>query len=182
MLKENYSTFVKEKIRKVIESKTQEIKFEAKAIGIKANKEWEANVSEEALSSVINQDINTAETKNFYKFSAEISNKLLHILKELYPDNSIYSSGHFYYPPTGFMGWHTNYKMPEERIYITYASEQEKSFFRYLEGDKVITDYDDQGLTVRRFSVSNKRPYFWHCAGSDCDRFSFGYRLKPIES
>ena len=80
------------------------------------------------------------------------------------------------------MGWHTNYKMPEERVYITYASEQGKSFFRYLEGDKVITDYDDKGLTVRRFAVSSKRPYFWHCAGSDCDRFSFGYRLKPIES
>ena len=182
MLKETYSTSIKDKIEKVIEPYIQDIKLQAKRVGKKPQEEWKDYLSEKALDSVVNEKIDIAEQKNLHRFSAEISGKLLHFLKEIYVNKSIYISGHFYYPPTGFMGWHTNYKMPEERVYITYASEQGKSFFRYLEGDKVITDYDDKGLTVRRFAVSSKRPYFWHCAGSDCDRFSFGYRLKSIKS
>ena len=182
MLREKYSTSVKHKIEKIIKSYTQEIKLQAKRIGKRPESQWKEYISEEALKSVIDQDIDIAEKKNLHRFSAELSGKLLHFLKEIYSDKSIYISGHFYYPPTGFMGWHTNYKMPEERVYVTYASEKGESFFRYLEEGKVITDYDDQGLTVRRFAVSNERPYFWHCAGSNCDRFSFGYRLKPLES
>tara|TARA_R100001082_G_scaffold107551_1_gene81588 strand:- start:426 stop:974 length:549 start_codon:yes stop_codon:yes gene_type:complete len=182
MLKENYSTSVKSKLKKVIEPYIQDIKLQAKRVGKRPQENWKDYLSEKALNSVLNEKINVAEQKNIHRFSAEISGKLLHFLKEIYADKAIYISGHFYYPPTGFMGWHTNYKMPEERVYITYASEQGESFFRYLEGGKVITDYDDKGLTVRRFAVSNERPYFWHCAGSNCDRFSFGYRLKPIES
>lgn len=179
MIKETYSTSIKEKIEKIIESKIQNIRLQAKNTGKRPEGKWQEYLSEEALNSVISQNIDIAKKKNLHRFSTEISGKLLHFLKEIYANNSIYVSGHFYYPPTGFMGWHTNYKMPEERVYITYASEQGKSFFRYLEGGKVITDYDDKGLTVRRFSVSSERPYFWHCAGSACDRFSFGYRLKP---
>tara|TARA_R100000742_G_C4245646_1_gene64640 strand:+ start:264 stop:812 length:549 start_codon:yes stop_codon:yes gene_type:complete len=182
MLKETYSTSVKDKIEKVIEPYIQDIKLQAKRIGKRPQEKWKDYLSEEALGSVVDKQIDTANEKNLHRFSAGISSKLLHILKEIYSNKSIYISGHFYYPPTGFMGWHTNYKMPEERLYVTYASEQGESFFRYLEGGKVITDYDDKGLTVRRFAVSSKRPYFWHCAGSDCDRFSFGYRLKPVES
>ena len=182
MLKETYPAFAKEKIKKIIEDRTQDIKLQAKRIGKRPEDKWRDYLSEEVLKSVIDKDINAAKDSNLHSFSAEISNKLLHILKEIYSDKSIYTSGHFYYPPTGYMGWHTNYQMPEERVYVTYASEKGESFFRYLEGDKVITDYDDKGLTVRRFSVSSERPYFWHCAGSNCDRFSFGYRLKPIES
>ena len=179
MIKETYSTSIKEKIEKIIESKIQNIRLQAKNTGKRPEGKWQEYLSEEALNSVISQNIDIAKKKNLHRFSTEISGKLLHFLKEIYANNSIYVSGLFYYPPTGFMGWHTNYKMPEERVYITYASEQGKSFFRYLEGGKVITDYDDKGLTVRRFSVSSERPYFWHCAGSACDRFSFGYRLKP---
>ena len=182
MLKETYSNSVKDKIEKVIESYIQDIKLQAKRIGKRPETRWEEYLSEKALNSVISENIDIAKQKNLHKFSTEISGKFLHFLKGIYVNKSIYVSGHFYYPPTGFMGWHTNYKMTEERVYITYASEQGKSFFRYLEGDKVITDYDDQGLNVRRFAVSGERPYFWHCAGSECDRFSFGYRLKPINS
>ena len=179
MIKESYSKSVTEKIEEIIESKIQSITLQAKKIGKKPNEKWEDYVSEKALNSVISENIDIAKQKNLHRFSAEISGKLLHFLKEIYANHFVYVSGHFYYPPTGFMGWHTNYKMPEERVYITYASEEGKSFFRYLEGDTVITDYDNKGLTVRRFAVSSERPYFWHCAGSACDRFSFGYRLKP---
>ena len=42
----------------------------------------------------------------------------------------------------------------------------------------MITDYDNKGITVRQFKVTDKPPYFWHCVGSECDRVSFGYTLN----
>ena len=79
------------------------------------------------------------------------------------------------------MGWHTNFKYPCKRLYITYASEDKKSFFRYRDPEtgEIITDYDDKGITIRQFYVSRKPPYFWHCVGSDCIRISLGYRINP---
>jgi len=71
----------------------------------------------------------------------------------------------------------TNYKSPGKRLYVTYASEDKKSFFRYRDPEtkEIITDYDDKGITTRQFYVPKKSPYFWHCVGSDCTRVSFGY-------
>ena len=128
MLKETYSTSIKDKIEKIIESNYQNITLQAKKIGKRPDEKWEECISEEALNSVISENIDIAKQTNLHRFSAEISGKLLHFLKEIYANHSIYVSGHFYYPPTGFMGWHTNYKMPEERVYLTYASEKGKSF------------------------------------------------------
>ena len=101
-------------------------------------------------------------------------------MKELYPDRQVVGSGHYYYPKTGYMGWHTNSNQPDDRLYITYASEDKKSFFRYYVDGKVVTDYDNKGFNFRTFSLSDKEPYFWHCVGSECDRFSFGYRLVNV--
>ena len=94
--------------------------------------------------------------------------------------DDVTSSGWFIYPPTGYMGWHTNYKKSCYRLYISYATEHQKSFFRYLnpETNEIITDYDDQGITIRKFFVPPKPPYFWHCVGSNCIRISLGYRIN----
>ena len=77
------------------------------------------------------------------------------------------------------MGWHTNYDQPGHRLYITYSSENNKSFFRYRNRgeNQIMTDYDDKGITIREFLVPYKKPYFWHCVGSECDRISFGFCL-----
>ena len=80
------------------------------------------------------------------------------------------------------MSWHTNNDNPTDRIYISHASEQGKSFFRYYKDGKVITDYDDKGITVRRFTATGTKPYFWHCVGSQCDRVSIGFQLAKLES
>jgi hypothetical protein len=98
--------------------------------------------------------------------------------QNFYPGYDVKSSGDFHYPKTGYMGWHTNHDNPLERVYITYATEERKSFFRYIENGKMITDYDNKGITVRQFKVTDKPPYFWHCVGSECDRLSFGYTLN----
>ena len=79
------------------------------------------------------------------------------------------------------MGWHTNHDTSEDRLYITYTDEDKKSFFRYYEDESIITDYDNKGITIRRFSVAGGPPFFWHCVGSKTDRYSFGYRLHPIQ-
>lgn len=88
-------------------------------------------------------------------------------------------SGHFWYPPGGYMGWHTNSESPGWRLYISHTDEAEKSYFRYRhpETEQIITTMDNE-WDVRLFYVSNDRP-LWHTVYSDTNRFSLGYRLVP---
>ena len=62
---------------------------------------------------------------------------------------------------------------------MTDATEDKKSFLKFQNPitKEIITDYDDVGITIRKFYVTGKPPYFWHCVGSMCDRFSFGFRI-----
>jgi hypothetical protein len=87
-------------------------------------------------------------------------------------------SGFFWYPPNGFCGWHTNNNAQGERIYFTWAAEDNKSFFRYKDPDtgEVITDWDKKGWQHRKFLVSKDKP-FWHCVGSQTNRVSIGLKL-----
>lgn len=88
-------------------------------------------------------------------------------------------SGHFWYPPGGYMGWHTNAGAPDWRLYISYAEEPDKSFFRYRDPDSLeIITAMDQGWAVRLFLVSRTKP-MWHAIYSDTNRFSLGYRVHP---
>ena len=125
--------------------------------------------------------IDIANNKNFMKFDKEFANELLSNVKKIIGHDRVESSGHFIDPPTGYMGWHTNYTNPCTRLYITYATEDKKSFFRYRDRNtkEIITDYDNKGLTVRQFFIPKHKPYFWHCVGSMCNRISFGYRINP---
>jgi hypothetical protein len=88
-------------------------------------------------------------------------------------------SGHFWYPPGGYMGWHTNSGAPDWRLYISYAEEPDKSFFRYRDPDslEIITEFD-RGWAARLFHVTRDRP-LWHAVYSDTNRFSLGYRVHP---
>jgi len=151
--------------------------------------DWEDQISSEALSSLLDHP------NAFHKTSRKISVKeegpkdkrnypslaLTQILQKMFPDYELEQSGCFYYPKGGFMGWHTNHDTAEDRLYITYTEEDKKSFFRYYKDESIITDYDNKGITVRRFSVAGGPPFFWHCVGSETDRYSFGYRLHPIQ-
>lgn len=88
-------------------------------------------------------------------------------------------SGHFWYPPGGYMGWHTNSESPGWRLYISHSDEPENSFFRYRqpESGQIITSMDSE-WDVRMFFVSNDKP-LWHTVYSNTNRFSLGYRLLP---
>jgi hypothetical protein len=88
---------------------------------------------------------------------------------------SITASGHFWYPPGAYMGWHTNSGAPGWRMYISHAEEPGKSFFRYRDPDtqKIITSLDDE-WNVRLFEIRRDKP-LWHAVYSDTNRFSLGY-------
>ena len=144
----------------------------------KVNPDWHKFLERECFSDPID---NGSRDNSMKKFNMKITKSILEEVKILVKCINVTASGHFIYPPTGYMGWHTNYKYPCKRLYITYATEDKKSFFRYRdpETNEIITDYDDKGITMREFIVTGKPPYFWHCVGSDCIRISFGYRINP---
>ena len=88
-----------------------------------------------------------------------------------------HDSGHFLYPPGGYMGWHTNYQTPGWRLYINYAEEAGKSFFRYRnpETGEIVTSWDKQ-WNFRLFKIDPKKA-FWHAVYSQTNRYSFGFKM-----
>lgn len=86
-------------------------------------------------------------------------------------------SGHFWYPAGGFMGWHTNLRKPGWRMYVNYAEQEGKSFFRYRDPDSgaIVTSMDKE-WNFRLFQISPAKP-FWHAVYSETNRFSLGYMV-----
>ncbi len=89
----------------------------------------------------------------------------------------VIASGHFWYPPGGYLGWHTNSRVPGWRVYLTYASEPGRSGFRHLDPEtgEIHTTLDG-AWDLRAFRVGPAEP-LWHAVWAECDRFSFGYRI-----
>jgi len=166
----------------IVEKYLPKIQYHVKMLGTKTVEDWESRISEQSLKDTEADDRPvTHDAVNLVDFSSlGITQKMTHIIQRLYPNQTVFSSGFFLYPPTGFMEWHTNSNEPGKRLYITYADEDKKSFFRYrdIQTSKIITDYDDKGLTFREFPVYNNPPYLWHAVGSNCNRYSFGYTIR----
>lgn len=127
-----------------------------------------------------NQEVFVAKHKNLVDFKTQDLNRnLIRFLVEMFPGYSIMPSGHFLYPPGGYMSWHTNSDMPCERLYISVVDEINRSCFKYIENYKLVEDWDDNKIVMRRFTCSEKDP-FWHAVYSECNRYSFGYRLHNL--
>ncbi len=106
----------------------------------------------------------------------------------LFPNSELISvSGSFHYPKKykdestgkeymGYMGWHSNSNMHGWRVYASYVDEDDKSFFRYAQGNKVITEWEKKGWNFRAFKVE-KTHLYWHCVYTEVDRYSFGFRF-----
>lgn len=111
----------------------------------------------------------------------EVDNRLSRELASIFATRkplNIVSSGHLWYPKGSYMGWHTNNRAPGWRIYINYAEEPGKSFFRYRDPDTgQITTSWDKRWNLRVFRIDERKP-IWHCVYSDTNRFSLGYMLK----
>ncbi len=101
-------------------------------------------------------------------------------MRELFEEGAgleIRGSGFFLYPPQGYMGWHTNWQNPGWRLYVNYAVEPGKSFFRYRDADtgKIVTSLDRE-FNFRLFRASEDQP-FWHAVYSDTYRYSLGFKI-----
>ena len=179
---------LKEEIRKIVEPSILKIK---RNISVNYVNDAAIFIDEKALikqkeksQSEINVAADKTNLKSFHRYLERINSttieELTQLLEKVYTGKRVSLSGSFVYPDTGYMGWHTNHLDPCKRLYIVYADEDKRSFFKYEEDGKIITDFDDQGLTIREFDIPGSKPYFWHCVGSTCNRFSFGFRIEGM--
>ena len=113
-----------------------------------------------------------AETKR-EKFDYEQKRNLIRSKFPTCLDNPVIG----YYPPGGYVGWHTNCNAPGWIILFNW-SEEGKGYFMYYHNYKLVTLEDKPGWNAR---VGRFRPepdnLLWHCAKTDCRRFSFSYRF-----
>ena len=87
-----------------------------------------------------------------------------------------------YYPPTGFVGWHTNYKAHGYIILFNW-SENGEGFFRFVKGNRMTTLKDGRGWSCKvGYFGENISDQLWHCARTECRRFSFSYRFEKKEN
>jgi len=128
-----------------------------------------------------NVDKNLSSRLTTLDVSDELQQRLSDNLRPFFPEVKNVFSGSFWYRSDGFMSWHTNSNSPGIRMYVTYAEEPGKSYFRYFDDSlgEVKTSLDDLGWQFRIFKVSKTQP-LWHCVKSQTNRLSFGLRLKDI--
>ncbi len=172
----NIQKDIKLKIENHIQKHRKDILINSRLVGTKRVENWKEHLTKDKIGA---KNVPVSEIKNMINFNnLGVSQRMNHLIQELFPENKVVSTGYFHYPPTGYMGWHTNSNAPCSRLYLTWADEGGKSFFRYLKDGKEVTDYDEAGLTARLFEVTGEEPLFWHCVGSETDRLSFGYAIQ----
>lgn len=161
---------------KIIEKNYRDMLLNTKLHGANLVKDWADKLTLEYLSS---SNVSISNETNMVSFEGlGVTQQITQLIQKIFPKQVVRPTGFFHYPPTGYMGWHTNRNDPCKRLYLTWTNEANKSFFRYIKDDKVITDYDDKGLTSRLFEVTGEPPFLWHCVGSETDRLSFGFSIR----
>ena len=81
-----------------------------------------------------------------------------------------------YYPPSGCVGWHSNYDMSGYNLLLTW-SEDGDGFFRYQHPLRktLVTIPDDKGWMAKMGKFGNTpEDELWHCASTRCRRASIG--------
>lgn len=94
-------------------------------------------------------------------------------------DCKVQHTGAFWYPPGGYMGWHTNENNMGHRLYAVYVPESNMSYFKYRDpkDGSIITDWDQKGWNIRVFKILRGKDRLWHCVYSGTDRISLGFNL-----
>ena len=147
----------------------------------------ETALSIESLNKIQenNKDVTNARNlkNNDNRISFDFGEPLLGLLElvEMEIGHTSRSSGFFKYPPGGYCGWHTNSNTKSNRpnrLYFTWAQEDNKSFFRYKDNStgEIKTNYDTKGWQMRKFKLStDEESLYWHCVGSQTNRVSIGF-------
>jgi hypothetical protein len=175
-ISQDFEPYIDE-ITDICKQVSKDIILNAKKIGLVENHDWEGFTDPSFLHN-IKDDIPNSPFSYYVDFGGSITNKFMHILQKVYPDYNIHDSGYYYYPPTGYMGWHTNSNRPGKRLYITWSDGD--SSFRFLQDNEVQEDPDNvNSPTIREFDIPEPPDKFWHCVRSEnANRLSFGFRLE----
>lgn len=139
---------------------------------------------EEQLRFVAGSDANQIKFGKF-RFSALTQRLAVTLESVLQPRRTmrLFQSGRNWYPPNGYMGWHTNANVQGFRLYCSHAPASQQSYFRYMDpvSKEIETSWDSAGWNFRCFRTDLEP--LWHCVYSETDRISFGYGLMfPIDS
>lgn len=86
-----------------------------------------------------------------------------------------------YYPPGGFVGWHTNYDASAYQVLFTWSKTGD-GYFRYydLEKKEIVTLQDVPGWQARwyHFGPENEpHNICWHSAYAGCERITLAYKF-----
>lgn len=86
-----------------------------------------------------------------------------------------------YYPPGGFVGWHTNWNANAYQILFTW-SETGEGYFKYWDNkeNKVVIIPDVAGWQCRWYYFGHKdepEHHCWHSAYTECDRITLAYKV-----
>jgi hypothetical protein len=86
-----------------------------------------------------------------------------------------------YYPPGGFVGWHTNYDANAYQVLFTW-SETGDGYFRYYDKqkDEIVTIQDVPGWQCRHFYFGAEQEedlHCWHSAYAGCQRITLAYKF-----
>lgn len=86
-----------------------------------------------------------------------------------------------YYPPNGYVGWHTNWNAFGYQMIITWSEDGDGHFSYYdKEKDEIITEKDVKGWQARwyRFGrVDEPEHHCWHTAWTNCPRFTLAFKF-----
>jgi len=86
-----------------------------------------------------------------------------------------------YYPPGGFVGWHTNYDANAYQVLFTW-SETGEGFFEYYDKktDEIVKIQDVPGWQCRHyyFGAGHEEDlHCWHAAYAGCQRITLAYKF-----
>lgn len=86
-----------------------------------------------------------------------------------------------YYPPKGFVGWHTNWNAFGYQIILTW-SEEGNGYFTYYdkENDEFVKHEDVKGWQARWYRFGRRdepEHHCWHAAWTECPRFTLAFKF-----
>jgi hypothetical protein len=86
-----------------------------------------------------------------------------------------------YYPPGGFVGWHTNYDASAYQVLFTW-SKSGNGYFRYMDNTtgEIVTIQDVAGWQCRHFYFgpeNEPESHCWHSAYAGEDRITLAYKF-----
>ena len=129
--------------------------------------------SQDSLANAINDRKRYSKmiSYEFGQKQKDLALKIQEIIEE-----PVLARGCSKYPAGGGLVWHDNLECVGKRLYLSFAAEYEKSFFRYQDWEtkEIVTLYDQGVWEAREFEVTFEKPV-WHCVESETERYSLGF-------